>query len=241
LPTVITSCRERGARMKREDLADLMAFATIAKERSFTRAAAKLGLSSSALSHAMRLLEDRLGTKLLNRTTRSVAPTIAGERLLARLEPALVEIDEGLNALADDRGHPRGHVRINSHRSAAMLHVMPKLQQLRSRYPDIVLELSTDDKMVDIVSAGFDAGIRDGKFVAKDMVAVRIGPPYRTAVVASPRYLDTRSKIVAPQDLVQHHAIAYRFPSAGSMLRWQFRQDEHDFTVDISPCFVSGL
>lgn len=225
--------------MRREDLPDLMAFAIIAEERSFTRASVRLGLTTSALSHAVRLLEERLGTKLLNRTTRSVSPTVAGNRLLERLAPALAEIDHGLDALGDDRDHPRGLVRINAHRSAATLHVMPKLELLAERYPDIVLELSIDDRIMDIVGAGFDAGIRDGERVAKDMVIVRIGPSYSTAIVAAPRYLSKAPKIAAPRDLIAHRALAYRLPTARTLWPWTFREGSSEFVVDVRPSFIS--
>lgn len=186
--------------MKREDLADLMAFAVIAQERSFTRAAVRLGLSSSALSHAIRLLEERLGTKLLSRTTRSVAPTAAGERLLSRLVPALEEISDGVEGLNEERDRPSGLVRINSHQSAALLHVVPKLMKLQRAYPDIVIDLTTNDGMVDIVTAGYDAGIRHGEHLARDMIAVRISDEYRSAIVASPDYLRGGAPVYTPSD-----------------------------------------
>ena len=142
--------------MNREDLADLLTFATIAEESSFTRAAARLGVSASALSHSIRLLEARLGVKLLNRTTRNVAPTAAGEKLLSRLRPAFIEIGAGLTTLADNRSRPAGRVRISVHRTAALMFVVPKLTQLRRDYPEVVVELSVDDSLANIVAAGFD-------------------------------------------------------------------------------------
>lgn len=226
--------------MKREDLADLMAFAVIAEERSFTRAAVRLGISSSALSHAVRLLEERLGAKLLSRTTRSVAPTAAGERLLTRLRPALAEIDDGLDALAEDRDQPCGLVRINAHQSGAMLHVLPKLRELRKRYPDVVLDLSTDEKLVDIVSAGYDAGIRHGERIASDMVAVPIGPAYRKTVVASARYLGQAPAITTPYDLVEHPAAVFRMPTTGAFVRWEFRKGSRKFSIEVKPSFISN-
>lgn len=225
--------------MKREDLADLMAFSVIAEERSFTRAAARLGLSSSALSHAIRLLEERLGTKLLNRTTRSVAPTAAGSRLLSRLAPALVEISEGVEALNVERDNPSGLVRINSHQSAALLHVVPKLGRLRREYPDIVVDLETDDGMVDIIAAGFDAGIRHGKHLARDMVAVRISPEYRSAVVATPGYLHGRAPIYTPSDFTAHACLAWRYPSSGVLLKWDFRRGTRKVNFVPEPAFLT--
>ncbi len=225
--------------MKREDLADLMAFAVIAQERSFTRAAVKLGLSNSALSHAIRLLEERLGTKLLSRTTRSVAPTAAGERLLARLTPALDEISEGVEGLSEERDSPSGLVRINSHQSAALLHVIPKLRVLRRNYPDIVVDLRTDDGMVDIVAAGYDAGIRHGEHLARDMVAVRISPEYRSAVVAAPDYLRDRSPLYTPSDLASHHCLVWRYPTSGALLRWDFQRGTRKLNVVPEPVFMT--
>lgn len=226
--------------MRREDLSDLMAFAVIAEERSFTRAANRLGLSSSALSHAIRLLEERLGVKLLNRTTRSVAATAAGERLLARLRPALQEIGDGLEELADEHVGPCGLVRINTHHSAAALYLVPKLEVLRRTYPDITLDVTTDEGLVDIVSAGYDAGIRNGERLAQDMVAVRIGPDYRTAVVATPGYLEQAPAATRPQDLTQHACLAYRMSTSGALLRWQFQRGSRTFDVAIKPAFITN-
>lgn len=226
--------------MKRSDFADLMAFAMIAEERSFTRAGNKLGISSSALSHAMRQLEERLDAKLLNRTTRSVAPTAAGERLLARLQPALQEIGDGLEELADEHTGPSGLVRINTHHSAAALYVVPKLPALRQTYPGITLDITTNEGLVDIVSAGYDAGIRNGEQLAQDMVAVRIGPDYRTVVVATPEYLETAPAIAGPQDLVQQACIAYRMSTSSTLLRWQFQRGSRTFDVAIKPTFITN-
>jgi DNA-binding transcriptional LysR family regulator len=225
--------------LKREDLSDLMAFAMIAEEKSFTRAASRLGLSSSALSHAIRLLEERLGAKLLNRTTRSVAPTSAGLRLLGRLQPALQDIRHGLQELVDEHAGPSGLVRINSHRSAATLYVLPKLQTIRQTYPGITLDLVTQDSFVDIVSDGYDAGIRDGEQLAQDMVAVRIGPDYRTAVVASPGYLENAPPLEKPADLVRHACVGYRLSSSGALLKWHFRRGARRFEVAIDPVFTT--
>ncbi|RWR05196.1 LysR family transcriptional regulator [Paenirhodobacter populi] len=226
--------------MKRDDLADLMAFAVIAEERSFTRAAVRLGLSSSALSHAIRLLEDRLGTKLLSRTTRSVAPTAAGERLLARLAPALDEISEGVEALNEERDRPSGLVRINSHQSAALLHVVPKLRELRRLYPDIVVDLTTNDGLVDIVTAGYDAGIRHGEHLARDMVAVRISPEYQSAVVASPEYMRDRAQICTPSDLSDHDCLTWRYPTSGAPLRWEFQRGTRKLAFVPEPVFTTN-
>lgn len=226
--------------MKREDLADLMAFAVIAEERSFTRAATRLRISSSALSHALRLLEGRLGTRLLSRTTRSVAPTLAGQRLLERLGPALQDIETGLATLADERDRPSGVVRINTHRAAALALVAPKLAELRRSYPDIVIELVVDDNTIDIVSAGFDAGIRDGEQLAQDMVAVRISEGYHSLVVATPNYLSRSPEIREPSDLMTHTCLALRYPTSGGLLRWEFQQQERRLNVGVVPVFVTN-
>jgi len=226
--------------LRREDLGDLAAFALVAEERSFTRAAVRLGLSSSALSHAIRLLEERLGTKLLNRTTRSVSPTTAGQRLLDRLGPALGEIAEGVQALAEERDRPSGIVRINTHGSAALLQVVPRLKAMREAYPEVVLELSIDDGIVDIVANGFDAGIRHGEQLAHDMVAVRIGPEMRTAVVATPDYLACRPAITVPSDLLRHDCLSWHFKSSGKLLQWDFLQDRKKLGVSIKPAFLAN-
>lgn len=226
--------------MERTDLADLMAFAAIAEEKSFTRAANRLGVSSSALSHAIRQLEERLDVKLLNRTTRSVAPTAAGERLLARLRPALREIGDGLEELADEHAGPTGLVRINAHHSAAVLYVVPKLQAMRRTHPGITLDITTDEGLVDIVSSGYDAGIRNGERLAQDMVAVRIGPDYKTAVVSTPKYLKQAPAIKHPRDLAQHACLVYRMSTSGALLRWQFQRGARTFDVATKPAFITN-
>jgi DNA-binding transcriptional LysR family regulator len=226
--------------MKREDLADLMAFAMIAEERSFTRASARLGLSSSALSHAIRLLEGRLGTRLLSRTTRSVAPTAAGARLLARLAPALHDIEAGLDTLADERDQPAGVVRINSHRAAALAHIAPKVAMLRQDYPDVVLEVTVDDNPIDIVAAGFDAGIRDGEHLDKDMVAVRISPESRSTIVAAPTYLANAPVIRQADDLAAHPCLAWRYPSTGTLLKWEFHREGRRLHTVVDPAFTTN-
>lgn len=226
--------------MKREDMADLFAFALIAQEKSFTRAAVRLGLSTSALSHAIRLLEERLGTKLLNRTTRSVAPTAAGQRLLTRLAPALGEIAEGVEALAEERDRPSGVVRINAHRTAALLHVLPRLQALRKAHPGVIIDLAVDDRLVDIVAEGFDAGIRYGEQLAHDMIAVRVGPEGYTAVVATPEYLAGRATIRSPADLLQHDCLVWHSRTYGEWRRWEFLRVGRKVSVDVQPVFVAS-
>ncbi|TCQ03635.1 LysR family transcriptional regulator [Sphingomonas sp. PP-CC-3A-396] len=211
--------------MKRGDLDDLAAFAAVARARSFTRAAAELGLSPSALSHAMRSLEARLGVRLLARTTRSVAPTVAGERLLSSLDPALQEVARGLSALADWRGIPSGAIRLTTFGYAARTVLAPILPQFLREHPDISVEVIVEDRLVDLVAGGFDAGIRLGETVDLDMVAVPVGPALRTLVVGTPGYFEGRSLPAAPADLENHNCINYRLLGGGGLLPWEFERD----------------
>ncbi len=211
--------------MKRGDLDDLAAFAAVARARSFTRAAAELGLSPSALSHAMRSLEARLGVRLLARTTRSVAPTAAGERLLSSLDPALQEVARGLSALADWRGIPSGTIRLTTFGYAARTVLAPILPQFLREHPDISVEVIVEDRLVDLVAGGFDAGIRLGETVDLDMVAVPVGPALRTLVVGTPGYFEGRSLPAAPADLENHNCINYRLLGGGGLLPWEFERD----------------
>ncbi len=209
--------------MNRPDLAALSAFTVVAAERSFTRAAARLGMSQSALSHSMRALEGRLGVALLSRTTRSVATTEAGEELLRSLRPAFDDIDAGLERLGQKRSKPSGTVRLTMVKHAAMAVVLPALPAFLAEYPDIKVEVDVHDAFTDIVAERFDAGIRFGEKVAKDMVAVRVGPDVRAAVVASPKYLAERSPPRSPRELTAHPCINYRLASARSIYAWEFR------------------
>lgn len=210
--------------MERGELNDLLAFATVAQHRSFTRAAAILGMSPSALSHAMRALEGRLGVRLLARTTRSVAPTEAGERLLQSLNPALSEIEQGLQSLSEWRDNPSGTVRITTFAYAARMILLPKLPAFLLAHPDIRVEVNIDDGLTDIVSAGFDAGIRLGEAVAKDMVAVKLGPELRTVVVGTPEYFERFPPPLTPHDLHRHACIGYRLTTSGGLLPWEFEK-----------------
>lgn len=214
--------------MKRGDLDDLAAFAAVARARSFTRAAAELGLSPSALSHAMRSLEARLGVRLLARTTRSVAPTAAGERLLSSLGPALQEVARGLSALADWRGIPSGAIRLTTFGYAARTVLAPILPQFLREHPDISVEVIVEDRLVDLVAGGFDAGIRLGETVDLDMVAVPVGPALRTLVVGTPGYFEGRSLPAAPADLENHNCINYRLLGGGGLLPWEFERDDRE-------------
>jgi len=219
--------------MDRDDLVDLNAFMAVAAERSFTRAAAKLGTSQSALSHTVRRLETRLGVRLLTRTTRSVAPTAAGERLLATLTPALGMIDAELASLSDLRDKPRGMIRITTSEHAAETVLLPVLAPFLAEYPDIQVELSIDSGLTDIVTDQFDAGVRLGEALAKDMVAARIGPDLRMAVVGSPSYFDQHPIPKIPQDLAQHNCINLRLRSAGGMYAWELEQGDREVRVRV--------
>jgi len=219
--------------MRREDLSDLSAFLAVADERSFTRAAAKLGTSQSALSHTIRRLEERLGVRLLTRTTRSVAPTEAGERLIQTLRPAFDDIAARLNALSELREKPAGSLRITSGESAAERILWPALARLLPDYPDISVELVIDQGLTDIVAGRFDAGVRLGEQVAKDMVAVRIGPDLRMAVVGSPAYFAAHPKPLTPYDLADHDCINLRMATAGGLYAWEFGKDGRDLNVRV--------
>ena len=219
--------------MRREQLGELMAYAAVAEERSFTRAAAKLGMTQSSLSHLVRRLEASLGVRLLSRTTRSVAPTDAGERLLRTLRPALDEIDHEIASLSELRERPAGSIRITTAEHAAQTILLPVLSRLLPGYPDIHVEIVIDYGLTDVVAERFDAGIRLGEQVAKDMVAVRIGPPMRMAVVGSPGYFGDRRLPKAPQDLADHCCINLRLPTAGGLYAWEFAKGARDLKVRV--------
>ena len=208
--------------MRGSDYAELAAFVTVAQERSFRRAAGRLGLSPSALSHTIRNLEERLGAKLLHRTTRSVAPTQAGQGLYDRLAPAFADIAGAVGAVRAAGAFPSGRVRLNLPKLAAELILAPAFGRFARAYPDVHLELMVDDGLTDVIAAGFDAGIRPGERVHRDMVAVRVTPDLRTAVVGSPGYFDSRSPPRTPHDLKDHVCINYRFAASGALYRWPF-------------------
>jgi len=219
--------------MERQDLADLVAFLAVAEELSFTKAAAKLGTSQSSVSHTVRRLEARLGVRLLMRSTRSVSPTDAGVELIATLKPALEDIGTKLGALGELREKPAGNVRITTSRHAAQSLLAPALAPLLAKYPDIHVELSTDGTLVDIVADRFDAGVRLGEQLAKDMIAVRIGPDLRQAVVGSPGYFKRHPKPTNPHELTQHRCINLRMPTHGSIYTWEFSQGGRDLNVRV--------
>ena len=219
--------------MAREDMSDLIAFLAVARECSFTKAAARLGVSQSALSHSIRGLEGRLKVRLLARTTRSVSPTEAGERLLRTIGPHFDEIDLELAALTELRDKPAGTVRISSGEHAADLILWPAVEKLLQHYPDITVEIIIDNGLTDIVTERLDAGIRLGEQVAKDMVAVRIGPDLRMAVVGTPSYFTGRKQPRTPQDLTEHSCINLRLPTAGGLYPWEFAKGGPDLKVRV--------
>lgn len=219
--------------MKRDELGDLSAFLMVANERSFTRAASKLGTSQSALSHTIRRLETRMGLRLLVRTTRSVAPTEAGERLLETLRPAFNDIEDRIAALGDLRDRPAGTIRITSGEHAAHAILWPVLEKLLPQYPDVKVEIVTDHTLVDLVEGRFDAGIRLGEQVAQDMIAVPIGPDQRMAVLGTPAYFETHPKPITPHDLTDHACINLRFPTRGGIYAWEFEKDGRPLNVRV--------
>ncbi|NTJ11771.1 LysR family transcriptional regulator [Rhizobium lusitanum] len=219
--------------MRREELVDLNAFMTVAEEQNFTRAAARLGTSQSALSHTIRRLEARLGVRLLTRTTRNVAPTEAGERLLDTLRPALDSIGNELASLSELRERPAGNIRITTSEHAATTVLWPALQKLLQQYPEINVELVIDSSLTDIVSERFDAGVRLGEALAKDMIAVRIGPELRMAIVASPAYLAERPAPTLPQHLANHRCINLRMLSGGGLYAWELEKDGRELRVRV--------
>ena len=224
--------------MKRDELNDLAAFVIVADEMSFTRAAAKLGMSPSALSHTMKALEDRLGLRLLARTTRRVSTTEAGEQLLRTLRPTFEDINAGLTSLNRLRDTPTGTVRITTPRHAATSVLLPMLPSFLDAYPEIQVEITINESLTDIVASRYDAGIRLGEKVAKDMVAVRIGSDLRTAVVGSPAYFANHSIPNTPQNLAEHRCINYRFATAGSLHSWEFERDGRSFQVRVDGVLV---
>jgi DNA-binding transcriptional LysR family regulator len=212
---------------------DLLAFLAVARERSFTKAAAKLGLSQSAVSQTVRGLEARLGVRLLTRTTRSVAPTPAGERVLASVGSRLDEIAVELDAISELRDKPAGSIRITAGEHAAYTVLSPALAKLLPAYPDIKVEVSVDYGFTDIVAQRYDAGVRIGEEVDKDMIAVRIGPDMRMAVVGAPKYFEKRSVPKKPQDLTEHNCINVRMPTYGGLYAWEFQKGRRQLKVRV--------
>jgi len=217
----------------RENVSDLLAFLAVARERSFTKAAAQLGVSQSALSHTIRGLEERLGVRLLTRTTRSVSPTAAGERLLRNVGPRFEEIETELAALNEMRAKPAGTIRISATEHAATTVLWPKLKKLLQEYSDIQLEILIEQSLTDIVAARYDAGVRLGEQIAKDMIAMRIGPEMRMVVVGAPAYFAKRPKPTHPQDLTDHNCLNLRLPTSGGLYAWEFAKGQRKMNVRV--------
>lgn len=224
--------------MKREELGDLMAFLAVVEERSFTRAAARLGKSQSSVSHIVRRLEDRLGVVLLTRTTRSVSPTDAGEHLARTLRPAFDDIEEGLARLDALRNRPTGTIRLTTSARAAQDIVLPVADRLMAEHPDVRFELTVDQTLVDIAREGYDAGIRLGEQVDKDMVAVRIGPDARMVVAGAPAYFQRRPRPKNPKDLTDHVCINLRLPTWGGLYTWEFERAGRSINVRVAGQFT---
>ena len=216
-----------------ENFNDIMAFLAVARERSFTRAAAKLGVSQSALSHTIRGLEERLGLRLLTRTTRSVAPTQAGQRLLLSAGPRLEEIESELVALSALRDTPSGTIRLTASENAAETILWPAIAKLLPQYPQINVEIIIDYGLTDIVAERYDAGVRLGEQVGKDMIAVRIGPELRMAAVGSPAYFAKHPRPKKPQDLTAHNCINLRLPTYGGLYAWEFEKNGRELKVRV--------
>lgn len=219
--------------MPRDNIRDLLAFLAVARERSFTRAAAKMGISQSALSHTIRDLEERMGVRLLTRTTRSVSPTDAGERLLQNLAPRFEEIEAEVAAVAELGDKPAGTIRITAIDHAADTAMWPRLAPLLATWPDLRVEIHVDYGMVDIVAQRYDMGVRWGDQVAKDMIAVRIAPDARMAIVGAPSYVDSRPAPKVPQDLLQHNCITLRLASSGGLYAWELRKGGKEVQVRV--------
>lgn len=219
--------------MPRENINDLLAFLAVARERSFTKAAAKFGVSQSALSHTIRQLEARLGVRLLTRTTRAVSPTEAGERLLQGIGPHFDEIEVQVDALNELREKPAGTIRITAGDYAISSVLWPKLNRFLPKYPDIKVELLLDNGLTDIVTERYDAGVRMGEQLAKDMISARIGPDFRYAVVGAKSYFARHPEPKKPQDLVQHTCINYRFPTSGGLWAWEFEERGREIKIRI--------
>lgn len=224
--------------MKRDELGDLVAFLIVAEERSFTRAAAQLGTSQSSLSHTVKRLEERMGVRLLVRTTRNVVPTEAGERLMETLRPAFNDIRGQIDALSAMRQQPGGTIRITSSRHAAETILMPAAKRLMRDYPDVNFEISIEQRFVDLVAERYDAGVRLGESIEKDMIAVRIGPELRMVVAGSPDYFERNQKPGTPHDLTQHSCINLRLPTLGGLYAWEFERDGRPLNVRVDGQFI---
>lgn len=224
--------------MKRDELGDLIVFLAVAEERSFTRAAARIGTSQSSLSHTIRRLEERMGVRLLTRTTRNVAPTEAGEQLAETLRPAFDGIQARIDSIGAQRQKPAGNIRITTSRHPAQTILFPAVTRLMQSYPDIKVEISVDQKLTDIVAERYDAGVRLGEQVERDMVAVRIGPELRMVVAGSPDYFARHPIPVTPHDLTEHVCINLRLPTLGGLYAWEFWKDGQPLNVRVEGQFT---
>lgn len=226
--------------MDRDLWSSLAVFATIVEAGSFARAALRLGLSASALSHAMRALEAKLGVRLLDRTTRSLAPTAAGEQLLLRLRPAMDSVEDALSLLDEGRQRPAGKIRVSAHRSAALHVILPRLAQFSIDVPDVAVELVVQDGLVDLVAERFDCGVRHEGELQRDMISLRISGPVPLRFVAAPDYLRGRNRPEAPSDLDGHRCLCYRYTSSGTIHRWEFEHGGKVFQHSIRGAFVTN-
>ncbi|MEA1086435.1 LysR family transcriptional regulator [Sphingomonas sp. CD22] len=226
--------------MDRDLWSGLAVFETIVEAGSFARAATRLGLSASALSHAMRSLETKLGVRLLDRTTRSLAPTPAGEELLARLRPAIASVASALVDLDNARERPAGRIRVSAHRVAAIYAILPRLAEFARAYPDIAVELVVDDGFVDIVADRFDCGVRHEQTLQADMISVRISAPVPLVFVAAPAYLADHPAPVDPDDLFAHRCLCYRYTSSGVVHRWEFERDGRTVERTVRGDFITN-
>ncbi|NVO25443.1 LysR family transcriptional regulator [Donghicola mangrovi] len=220
--------------MLKENINDIMAFVAVAREGSFTKAAAQMGLSQSALSHNVRRLEERLGLRLLSRTTRRVSPTSAGRRLIAEIAPNLDEMEQSLQRMMEQRDTPAGTFRITATDFAIATALWPRLKELLRDYPDIKIELNNDYAFADLVTGDFDAGVRMGESVSEGMIAVRIGPDFSMRAVATPAYFDQHGRPQAPDDLTRHRCINLRLPTHGGLYPWEFEKDGREVNVRVS-------
>ena len=225
--------------MNRAHLSQLAVLATVAQCGSFRGAARELAIAPSAVSHAVSSLEARLGVRLLSRSTRSVAPTEEGAQLLERLRPALSEIDLALETAIEARDRPAGNLRLTVPRTAAQLTLAPRLGAFAQAFPEIVLEIVVEDRFTDVVEGGFDAGVRLGESLQRDMIAVPIGPPIRGAVVAAPSYFETMPRPLHPRDLARHRCVRFRF-SSGVLYRWEFEKDGEELEISVEGPLIVG-
>lgn len=224
--------------MKRDELGDLVAFLAVAEECSFTRAAARMGTSQSSLSYSVRRMEERMGVRLLTRTTRSVVPTEAGDQLIKTLRPAFAEIETGLDTISALGEKMAGNIRLTSSRQAAVNILFPAASRIMSEYPDIQIEISVDQRFTDIVTDRFDAGVRLGEQVEKDMIAVRIGPDMHMVVAGSRSYFEQHTKPLSPHDLTQHVCLNLRLPTLGGLYTWEFEKDGKPLNVRVKGQFT---